>query len=280
MSDSLKILAGVVGDPISHSLSPQLHGYWLSKYNINGEYQAFHVTSEDLPEFLSILKTHGISGVNLTVPHKEQAMRLVDEVDIVAQRIGAINTIYFDITGKMIGTNTDGYGFLTHLKQSAENWRADIGPVVIMGAGGAARAVIISLLDDGVAEIRLTNRTQSRAQALATEINDPRIRVIPWEVKEVALGGAALLVNVTTLGMQGQPPLEISLNRLPPSATVYDIVYNPLETELLKKAKENGNICVDGLGMLLHQAAAGFELWYRQKPIVDDGLRKHMLEAL
>ncbi|MDG1437624.1 MAG: shikimate dehydrogenase [Emcibacteraceae bacterium] len=280
MSREHKIIAGVVGDPVSHSVSPLLHGYWLNKYGINGDYKAFHVTAENLSSFIATLKQNGINGLNLTVPHKEQAAKLVDRIDERAQKIGAVNTIYFDSDGKVVGSNTDGIGFLAHLKQSTKRWTAQSGPVVVIGAGGAARAVLVSLLDDGVPEIRLTNRTRQRANRLSNELNDPRVKIIDWADRADALEGAALLVNVTTLGMTGQPELELNLGRLPKSATVYDIVYAPLETTLLKNARANGNECIDGLGMLLHQAVPGFEAWFGTKPEVDDGLRVYILKAL
>jgi shikimate dehydrogenase len=280
MIKKTKFVAGVVGDPISHSLSPRLHGYWLDKYDIDGDYQAFHVTASQLPEFIANLKSSGIKGLNLTVPHKEHAIKLVDRVDNRAHKIGAINTIYFDKDNKRVGSNTDGIGFLAHLKQTSNNWSAANGPAVVVGAGGAARAVLVSLLDDGVPEIRLTNRTRKRADNLANELNDPRIKVVDWLERENVLRGAALLVNVTTLGMRGQADLELSLDHLPLEATVYDIVYAPLETTLLKNARSRGNECIDGLGMLLHQAAPGFEAWFGIKPEIDEGLRNHILEAL
>lgn len=280
MNNEKKTIAGVVGDPISHSLSPKLHGYWLDKYGINGDYKAFHVTPEKLPDFIAGLKENGINGLNITVPHKEQVLTLVDHVDKRARKIGAVNTVYFDKNQRLVGSNTDGIGFLAHLKQSTKKWSATSGPVVIIGAGGAARAVLVSLLDDGVSEIKLTNRTKSRADNLSAELNDPRVKVIDWDNREMALVGASLLVNVTTLGMTGQPELELSLDELPLGATVYDIVYAPLETNLLKGARRRGNECIDGLGMLLHQAAPGFEAWFGIKPSVDAGLRKHILKAL
>tara|TARA_R110002073_G_scaffold66699_9_gene166446 strand:+ start:2039 stop:2884 length:846 start_codon:yes stop_codon:yes gene_type:complete len=280
MSEASAKIAGVVGDPISHSLSPKLHRYWLRKYGVTGDYAAFHVAKNELADFIARLKSNKIEGVNLTVPHKESAMALVDELDASAKKIGAVNTIYFDERGKMIGANTDGYGFLKHLKQTTQSWAAEKGPVTIIGAGGAARAVIISLLDEGVPEIRLVNRTLERATSLANEIADSRIKVIPWRDREDALLNAELLVNVTTLGMTGQPALELSLDNLPIKATVYDIVYSPLETDLLKRARERGNETVDGLGMLLHQAVPGFKAWFGVMPEVDQGLRDHLLEAL
>lgn len=279
MTDERKI-AGVVGDPVSHSLSPRLHGYWLNKYKINGEYHAFHVTASELPAFLTNLAKSGIDGVNLTVPHKEHAMSLVDEVDGVAQKIGAINTVYFNEAGKLIGTNTDGYGFLSHLKQSAPHWSGAAGPAMILGAGGAARAALVSLLEENVPEIRLCNRTNSRALRLAGELADPRIKTVLWQDRADALAGCSLLVNVTLLGMEGQPALSIDLSELPQNAVVYDIVYNPLETDLLKNARTRGNLVVDGLGMLLHQAAPGFKAWFGIMPLVDNELRQHVLKGL
>lgn len=280
MSEKEIKIAGVVGDPISHSLSPKLHGYWLKKYGIKGDYSAFHISANELSSFIHQLKSNGISGVNITVPHKENILKFVDIVDDVAARIGAVNTVYFNKKGKLVGTNTDGYGFLTHLKQSIIGWDSKKGPAVIIGAGGAARAILISLLDDGAPEIRITNRTFSRAEALAAEIGDERIKVIPWEKREKALKGARLLVNVTTLGMRGQPILDLALDQLPKEAVVYDIVYNPLQTTLLKKAKERGNITVDGLGMLLHQAVPGFQAWFGIRPEVDNELKQILLKAI
>ncbi|MBT5074562.1 MAG: shikimate dehydrogenase [Kordiimonadaceae bacterium] len=280
MSESRIKIAGVAGNPISHSLSPRLHGYWLKKYGIKGDYAAFHVATNELPDFIARLKTNKIEGINLTVPHKEHAMSLVDEVDEQAKKIGAINTLYFDGRGKLIGTNTDGYGFLKHLKSAAPNWSAKNGPALIIGAGGAARAAISSLLAENIPEIILSNRTLSRAEKLAGDMNDSRIKVVPWAKREEALKNTALLVNVTTLGMTGQPELELNLDNLPKNAVVYDIVYNPLDTELLKQASARGNATVDGLGMLLHQAAPGFKAWFGVEPEVDEALRNHLIEAL
>lgn len=280
MNEPRAKIAGVVGDPISHSLSPKLHGYWLKKYNIVGEYCAFHIGKNELAEFIAGLKPNNMEGVNLTVPHKETALSLVDELDASAIKIGAINTVYFNDSGKMIGANTDGYGFLKHLKQSTQKWVAENGPVTILGSGGAARAVIVSLLDDGVPEVRLTNRTLERAISLADEIDDARLKVISWNDREDALLNTELLVNVTTLGMTGHPSLDLSLDKLPKHATVYDIVYNPLETDLLRRARIRGNETIDGLGMLLHQAVPGFKAWFGVTPEVDEGLKSYMLEAL
>ncbi|MCL4151503.1 UNVERIFIED_CONTAM: hypothetical protein GTU68_059533 [Idotea baltica] len=280
MSDQGVKIAGVVGDPISHSLSPKLHGFWIKKYGVYGDYVAFHVASNELPDFIDRLRPNNIEGVNLTVPHKEISLSLVDKLDETAKKIGAVNTIYFDKDGKMVGSNTDGYGFLKHLEASVVNWKSQKSKCVIIGAGGAARAVIVSLLDDGVHELIITNRTLSRAEGLARELADKRVNVIPWESREQALINADLLVNVTTLGMTGQPELELSLHNLPTAAVVYDIVYSPLETPLLEDARRRGNKTVDGLGMLLHQAVPGFQAWFGITPEVDQELRDHLLEAL
>jgi len=275
----MKIIAGVIGDPISHSLSPRLHGYWIDKYSINGEYNAYHVSPAELRVFIKSLRDNGISGVNITLPHKEEALKLVDEIDEKAKKIGAVNTIYFE-KNKIIGSNTDGIGFLAHLKQTSRIWRAENGPAVVIGAGGAARAVLVSLLEDGVPEIRLINRTKKRAERLANDISDDRICILDWDDRADALKNAALLVNVTTLGMTGQRPLELSLENLPVNACVYDIVYSPLETNLLKKARIRGNETIDGLGMLFHQAVPGFSMWFGTDPEVDKGLKEYMLKAL
>lgn len=277
--NALKI-AGVVGDPVSHSLSPKLHGFWLKKYGVSGDYVSFHVTNNELPGFIESLRSDKIEGINLTVPHKEAALALVDRLDDAAQKIGAVNTVYFDEDGKMVGSNTDGYGFLKHLKTSVPGWKSQNSTGVIIGSGGAARAAIVSLLEDGITELRLTNRTLSRAEDLAVELGDERVIVVPWESREQSLINADLVVNVTTLGMTGQPTLDLSLDNLSKTAIVYDIVYNPLETPLLREARKRGNITVDGLGMLLHQAVPGFKAWFGITPEVDQELRDHLLEAL
>ena len=274
-----KVKAGVVGWPISHSLSPRLHGFWLDRHALNGEYLAYAVKPEDLGNFLKKMPEKNITGLNLTVPHKEIAFPYLDEIDETAEKIGAVNMVT-QRNGRLLGSNSDGYGFLTNLKQCADNWFAEQGPVGIFGAGGAARAAIVSLLDDGVPELTIFNRTRERAEELATLFQNPRIKVGDWEGRAQGLSEVSLLVNTTTLGMAGQSPLECDLSHLPQAATVYDIVYNPLETPLLKQARLRGNSCVDGLGMLFHQAVPAFKAWFAQSVEVDDILRKHMLEAL
>lgn len=270
---------GVVGWPIGHSLSPRLHRFWLQKYNLDGEYQAYGVKPEELAEFIQKMPENNIIGLNLTLPHKEIIFPYLDEVDELAQKIGAVNTLIVR-DGRLWGTNTDGYGFLTNLKQNAPFWSSENGPAVIIGAGGAARAVLVSLLAAGVPEIRLINRTKSRAEKLAKLYQDPRIKVCDWQDRSDELSGAALLVNSTNLGMKGQPTLDLDLSGLPTSAVVYDIIYNPLDTDLLKQARLKGLACVDGLGMLLYQAAPAFQAWYGQAPEVDQALRDHVLAGL
>lgn len=268
-------LAAVIGHPIVHSKSPRLHGYWLRKYGIEGHYLPMDVAPDDLEAVIDALPKMGFVGANVTIPHKEAIMSLVDELSEGAKAIGAVNTLVFK-DEKVLGDNTDGYGFVENLRQGAPEWQAEAGPAMVLGAGGAARAIVYSLLQAGVPEILLTNRTKERADLLRADFGD-RIRVVDWEKAEGALAEAATLVNTTSLGMLGKAPLEISLAALASTATVADIVYTPLETDLLRNAKEKGCPTVDGLGMLLHQAVPGFEAWFGTRPEVDAGLRKEVL---
>tara|TARA_B100000676_G_C17995497_1_gene797529 strand:- start:165 stop:1010 length:846 start_codon:yes stop_codon:yes gene_type:complete len=271
-------LAGVMGWPISHSRSPLLHGYWLRELNIDGAYLPFAVDPENIEAALRALPILGISGVNLTVPHKELAMSICDHIDPIGRRIGAVNTIVVNDDGTLSGTNTDAFGFLENLRAESA-WRASDGPALVLGAGGAARAIVAALIDDGIGEVRLANRTLSRAEALAAEFGRA-VTTVPWDQINAAMDGTALLVNTSTLGMTGQPDLELDLQDLPDTAVVNDIVYSPLETTLLRKAKTRGNSVVDGLGMLLHQARPGFTAWFGKEPTVSDGLRAHILADL
>ena len=272
-------LAGVIGWPVDHSRSPRLHGYWLDHYGIDGAYIPLAVAPDDLQAALRALPVLGFSGVNVTIPHKEAVLGLVDEVDPAAARIGAVNTITIGRDGRLIGANSDGFGFLENLRDGAPDWRAGDGPAVVLGAGGAARAVVVALLDAGVGELRVVNRTRARAEALA-ELDRGRCRVFDWADREAALDGAAMLVNTTSCGMAGQPPLDILLNRLAPGAVVTDIVYVPLKTDLLARAAAEGFTAIDGLGMLLHQARPGFEAWFGRRPVVSEGLRAFVLSDL
>lgn len=268
-------LAGVLGWPVGHSRSPRLHGYWLEKLGIDGAYVPLPVRPEDFETVLRALPRMGFVGANVTVPHKEQALRLVDEVEPLAARIGAVNTLVVREDGSILGQNTDAYGFIRNLTDSSP-WRPQAGPAVVLGAGGAARAVVAALVDQGVAEIRLVNRNVGRAEALAADIGGP-VRPLGWD--RLDLDGAALLVNTTSLGMAGQPPLDIDLSALPKHAVVNDIVYTPLTTGLLAQAAARGNPVVDGLGMLLWQAVRGFSQWFGQQPHVTAALRDFVLDS-
>ena len=266
-------LAGVIGWPVGHSRSPRLHGYWLEQYAIDGAYVPLAVAPDRFDEALKGLQAAGFRGVNVTVPHKEAAFRACDTIDPDAERIGAVNTIMFSDNGLVQGSNTDAFGFIENIRQVIA-WPG--GVAVVLGAGGAARAVCVALIDAGATEIRLINRTRSRAERLSMDFGE-EIRVEDWENRSDAQSSASLLVNTTSLGMTGQPPLDLDLDALPISAIVNDIVYTPLETPLLKLARKRGNIPVDGLGMLLHQARPGFEAWFVTAPQVTEALRDFVL---
>jgi shikimate dehydrogenase len=273
------LLAGVIGWPVSHSRSPRLHGYWLERYKIDGAYVPLAVPPSHVAQTLRVLGTIGFRGVNVTVPHKEAAMLAVDIVDPLARRIGAVNTVTVEADGSLRGTNTDAAGFLEHLKTSAPKWNPRGGISVVIGAGGAARAVVAALVEAGVGEIVLINRTRERAEDIALSLGGA-IRVVPWLARHSALEGANLVINTTTLGMSGQPALDLNLAALPSGAVVFDCVYTPLETPLLASAKARGLIAVDGLGMLIHQARPGFTAWFGVEPEIDAGLKRFLAEGL
>ncbi len=277
-AENKTITAGVIGWPIEHSLSPRLHGYWLKEYGIDGSYDAHPVKPEGAEAFIRGLANDGFAGINVTVPHKETAYVCVDETDNFAKRVGAVNTIVVGADGKLTGSNTDGFGFLKSLGSGAPGWSPDQGPVTVIGAGGAARAIVAALLDAGVPSLRLVNRTHARAEDLAGEIGG-RIEVVSWEKRMAALKDSGLLVNTTSLGMAGAPTLDLDLDNLPDNCVVTDIVYAPLITPLLAAAAERGNVTVDGLGMLLHQARPGFHQWFGVEPMVTAAQRAFVLEA-
>lgn len=273
--------AGILGWPVGHSKSPRLQGYWLQHYGIDGCYLPLPTPPAALHRVVPALADLGFCGFNVTVPHKETILEFCDTVTSRARRIGAVNTVVID-KGKLTGDNSDGFGFAENLKSSAPDWQASAGPAVVLGAGGAARAVIVALQDLGVPEIRLLNRSADRAEGLSNELALPEgapIIALPWDTRSTALAGAGLLVNATSLGMAGQPPLEIDLTPLPAQAVVVDIVYAPLETDLLAAAKHRQNPWVDGIGMLLHQGRVGFEAWFGQAPEVTQELRDFVLEG-
>ncbi|MDF2231193.1 shikimate dehydrogenase [Albimonas sp. CAU 1670] len=276
MSANRLPLAGVLGWPIAHSRSPRLHRHWLGRYGIEGDYITLGVEPRDFEAAFKALPLLGFRGVNVTIPHKEAVLRLATKVSDRAALIGAANTITFREDGSVYADNTDGYGFLENLRAGAPGWRASEGPALVLGAGGAARAVISALLSDGAPEIRLANRTRSRADFLADQFGG-RVKVVDWLHIEDALDGVATVVNTTSLGMTGQPPLQISLKRAPKTALVNDIVYSPLMTPLLEEAQSRRMRWVDGIGMLLHQGRPGFEAWFGVAPEVDADLRAAVL---
>ena len=272
------LLAGVVGWPVAHSKSPLIFGHWFTEAGIAGSYTRLAVRPEDFAEVFRALPKAGFRGVNVTIPHKLPALELADEASAAAAAIGAANTIRFDPDGRIFADNTDGYGFIENLREGAPAWNAAAGPALVLGAGGAARAVIYALLEAGVPTIRLANRTGDRAQALAAHFG-PRIELVDWPARSAATDGAATIVNTTSLGMTGNPPLELSLDDAPATALVTDIVYAPLETPLLAAARARGLATVDGLGMLLHQARPGFRAWFGTDPSVTPALRRAVLEG-
>ncbi|MXQ08244.1 shikimate dehydrogenase [Alphaproteobacteria bacterium GH1-50] len=277
MSTNVIPLAGVIGSPIAHSKSPRLHGYWLKKYGIPGHYVPLHVNSDDLEDVLKTMPRMGFVGANVTIPHKEHVLTFADVVTDRAALIGAANTLIFREDGKLLADNTDGYGFIENLRQGVPGWSADAGPAAVIGAGGAARAVVSALIEVGCPEIRLANRTKARSEALRQEFGT-KIQVIDWVQAGNMLEGAALVVNTSSLGMEGKAEMRIPLDGISPDAVVTDLVYTPLETKLLAHARSIGCRTVDGLGMLLYQAVPGFERWFGTRPEVDDALRETMLK--
>ena len=270
-------LAGVMGWPVAHSRSPLIHNYWLQKYGLPGSYVQLAVQPGQLATALRGLVALGFKGCNITIPHKVEALKLVDDVDANARRVGAINTVVVQPDGSLKGMNTDGFGYIQSLLDAQPSWRADAGPVVVLGAGGAARAVVLALSDRGAKEIRLINRTLDKAQAMAAEFDFP-VKAVAWEQRHAALEGAALLVNTTSQGMHGSAPLDLDLSALPVEALVSDIIYVPLETPLLLAARARGNPTVCGLGMLLNQARPAFEAWFGVLPEITPELRR-LVEA-
>jgi shikimate dehydrogenase len=270
-------LAGVIGAPIAHSKSPRLHQHWLGTLGLSGYYVPLHVEASDLESALHTLPKMGFFGVNITVPHKERVLEIADHVSATAERIGAANTLTFGREGTIHADNTDAYGFDQNLRQNAPDWRPSSGPAVVFGAGGAARAIIAALLDAGVPEIRVANRTRSRAEALKEQFGD-RLTIASWEQAGDVLGDAATVVNATSLGMTGQASWTVPLDRLCAGAVVTDLVYAPLETPLLRAAREKGCQCVDGLGMLLYQGVPGFERWFGMRPDVNQAAREAVLQ--
>ncbi|SPF79443.1 shikimate dehydrogenase [Pseudoprimorskyibacter insulae] len=276
MSETRVPLAGVIGSPIAHSKSPRLHGHWLRTLGIRGHYIPMEIMPDDLESALRMLPKLGFVGLNVTIPYKEKALEIADLVTDRATLIGAANTLIFRPDGQIHADNTDGYGFIQNIRQTLPDWKADAGTAVVLGAGGAARAVLASLLDAGTQRIILSNRTRIRADNLKDEFGK-RVEVVDWVHVGNAIEDAVLLVNTTSLGMVGKAEMRIPLDGLRPGTVVSDLVYTPMMTKLLQTAKDKDCRIVDGVGMLLHQAVPGFERWFGVRPEVTEDLRRVVL---
>jgi shikimate dehydrogenase len=262
-----------MGWPVAHSRSPVIHNHWIQQHGLRGAYGLFPVQPGRLADAVRGLRALGIAGCNVTLPHKVEAMALMDQIDPLARRMGAINTIVVGEDGALTGFNNDGFGYVQSLRDARADWRADAGPATVLGAGGAARAVVLSLIDQGATEVRLLNRSRHKAEALAAEFG-AGVKVFGWDERHDALEGIALLVNTTNQGMHGQPPLDLRLDRLPQAALVSDVIYIPLETPLLAAARARGHATVNGLGMLLNQARPAFKAWFGVMPEITPALRQ------
>lgn len=276
MSATVPPMAFVAGWPIGHTRSPALHGHWLKRYGIAGQYLPLPIAPEDFEGALRMLGKVGFVGGNVTIPHKLSAYEIADEVTDRAKRLRAANTIVYDAQRGIVADNTDGYGFIENLRSARPDWRGSAGAATVLGAGGASRAIVAGLLDAGVPELRLTNRTREKAEAIAEELGGA-ITVVDWAEAEDAVAGAALVVNTTSMGMEGGPPLSLRLDAMEAGALATDAVYAPLDTPFLKLARAKGAQTVDGLGMLLHQARPGFAAWFGREPEVDEELRRVVL---
>jgi len=265
-------IAGLLGWPVAHSRSPVIHNHWLAQYGIAGRYVLFPVPPEKLEAAVRGLAALGLRGSNVTTPHKQAIFPLLDHVDALAQRIGAVNTVVVEKDGTLTGFNNDGNGFVQSLRDADPAWRPDSGPILVLGAGGASRAVVASLAAQGATEIRLTNRTREKAHAIADVVGS-MVKVVPWDERAEALDGIAMLANATSLGSAGKPPLDIALDRLPRTAIVGDLIYVPPETPLLAAARARGNVTVNGLGLLLNQARPAFNAWFGVMPEITPALR-------
>jgi len=258
-------IAGLLGWPVAHSRSPVIHNHWLARYGIPGRYVLFPVPPEKLEAAVRGIASLGLRGCNVTTPHKQAIFPLLDRVDDLARRIGAVNTVVVDPDGALSGFNNDGNGFIQSLRDADARWRPDSGPILVLGAGGAARAVVASLAAQGAKQIRVANRTRDKAQDIADAVGS-MVEIVAWDERQDALDGVALLANATSLGSAGKPPLEIALDRLPRHALVGDLIYVPRETPLLAAARQRGNITVNGLGLLLNQARPAFNAWFGVMP--------------
>jgi shikimate dehydrogenase len=272
-------IAGVMGWPVAHSRSPLIHNYWISHHQLKGAYGLFTVNPNNLEAAIRGLQALGLAGCNITIPHKVNAMAYVDSVHPLAQRMGAINTIVVQSDGALHGFNHDGFGFIQSLIESQPHWKADAGPIVVIGAGGAARGIVVSLLDAGATDIRIINRTHSKAEELA-HLFGTAVTAVKWQEREDALTDASLLINTTNQGMHREPALDLPLDNLPTATLVFDAVYIPTETPLLKDARLRGNTTLNGLGMLLHQARPAFHAWFGVMPEVTPALYKEIVQTI
>ncbi len=265
-------IAGLLCWPAFQSRSPVIHNHWLAHYGIAGRYVLFPVPPERLEAAVRGLGALGLRGCNVTTPHKQAIFPLLDRVDALAQRIGAVNTVVVEPDGTLTGFNNDGNGFIQSLRDVDPAWRPDTGPVAVLGGGGAARAVVASLVAQGAREVRLANRTRAKAEEIAAAVG-PEVKVVDWSERAEALDGVAMLANATSLGMAGKGSLDIALDRLPPRALVGDLIYLPPETPLLAAARARGNVTVNGLGLLLNQARPAFKAWFGVMPEITPALR-------
>jgi shikimate dehydrogenase len=272
-------MAGVMGHPVMHSRSPHLHNYWLNQHGLLGHYMPLTVAPENIEKALRALGPLGFAGCNLTMPHKEKAIPVMDRVSPLVGKIGAMNCVVVGSDGALEGHNFEAFGYAESLAQEIPGWRADLGPIVILGAGGGARAVAAGLIERGATDIRVINRSPDRAEKLAADLGHP-ISTLPWSMREEALADAALVVNSTSQGMKGQPALEIRLDALPATSAVSDLIYMPRETPFLEQARLRGNATVNGLGMLLNQARPAFKAWFGVMPDVTSELRARIEATL
>ncbi|MEL7028718.1 MAG: shikimate dehydrogenase [Pseudomonadota bacterium] len=279
MSDSL-IRAAVIGDPVAHSLSPRMHGYWITQAGVSGSYTSLHVSEEDFASVVRLLPKMGFTGVNVTLPHKEQAARIADVREPLVERIGAANSLTFQADGSIAAANTDAVGFTGILKATLVSRIITKGAALILGAGGAAKAAAAGLINDGWGRIIAINRTPAKAEALARSFPASIVEPASWAELPTLTPQADLIVNATSLGMRGKPDLEISLRDAKPSAVAADIVYTPLETRFLAEARHQGLAVVDGLGMLIHQGAPCFRAWFGAEPVIDETLRAMLVAEL
>lgn len=266
-------IAGLLGYPVAHSRSPVIHNHWLAEHGIAGRYVLFPVPPERLEAAVRGMAALGLRGCNVTTPHKQAIFPLLDRVDDLARLIGAVNTVVVEKDGTLTGFNNDGNGFVQSLRDADSKWRPDTGPILVLGAGGAARAVVASLAAQGAKEIRLANRTPAKAQEIAAAVGAV-VKVVPWDQRTDALDGIAMLANATSGGMAGKPPLDMPLDRLPARAVVGDLIYIPPETPLLAAARARGNVTANGLGLLLNQARPAFHAWFGVMPEITPALRQ------